>query len=132
MMRREFLSRIPPRCPGAVQPGPAKEVAMRRSIRFLASALLGLALAHPLQADEDPRTAPVFNARHALGDMLTTAKTQGKAVVFQLQGGVTYTGKIKDVGPAAVVVTELRGKEFFDAWIPFSAIVAMEERVRLR
>jgi len=100
---------------------------------WLAAAMLSLALPGSAGAqDDDARTAPVFDVQHTVADVLTTAKTRGKALVLVLEGGVSYTGKVKDVGDHAVILTELRGKEFFDAWIPFGAIVAMEERVRLR
>ena len=105
---------------------------MHRIFGLVAPTLLGLALAQPLHAQDDPRVAPVFNAAHALPDILNAARAKDKALVFQLAGGVSYAGKIKDVSASAVIVTELRGKEFFDAWIPFASIVAMEERVRLR
>jgi hypothetical protein len=105
---------------------------MHRIGKLIAVTLLGVVLAQPLHAQEDPRVAPVFKAAHALADILNVARSQGKALVFQLHGGVSYAGRIKDVSASAVIVTELRGKEFFDAWIPLDSIVAMEERVRLR
>jgi hypothetical protein len=85
-----------------------------------------------LAAEEDPRAKPVFDATHSVADILTAAKTQGKALIVVLQGGTKYTGKIKSVGPHAVILTGLQGREFFDAFIPLGSILAMEERVRLR
>lgn len=105
---------------------------MHRISMFVAPVLLGLVLTQPLHAQEDPRVAPVFKAAHSLADILNVARSQGKALVFQLAGGITYAGRIKEVSASAVIVTELRGKEFFDAWIPLESVVAMEERVRLR
>jgi hypothetical protein len=105
---------------------------MHRICKYIAAMLLGAVLAQPLHAQEDSRVAPVFRAAHAIADILNVARSQGKALVFQLHGGVSYAGRIKDVSASAVIVTELRGKEFFDAWIPFESIIAMEERVRLR
>ena len=83
-------------------------------------------------AQDDPRTKPVFKANHSLTDVLTAAQTQGKALILALKGGMKYTGKVKAVGAHAVVLTGLRGREFFDAFIPLDSIVAMEERVRMR
>ena len=79
-----------------------------------------------------PRAAPLFDAQHTAADILAAAKAKDKALVLVLDGGASYAGKVKEVGDYAVILTELRGKEFFDAWIPLDAIVAMEERVRLR
>lgn len=105
---------------------------MHRICKLIASMSLGLALVQPLHAQEDPRVAPVFKSAHSLADILNVARSQGKALVFQLRNGISYTGKIKDVSASAVIVTGLQGKEFFDAWIPLESIEAMEERVRLR
>ena len=100
---------------------------------WLAAALLAAALPGTASAqDPDPRAAPLFNAQHTAADVLAAAKAKGKALVLVLDGGASYAGKVKDVGDYAVILTELRGKEFFDAWIPLDAIVAMEERMRLR
>ena len=85
-----------------------------------------------LLAQEDPRATPLFNAQQPLSAILNTAKAKGKVLVLAVSGGASYAGKIKDVGSVGVIVTELRGKEFFDAWVRLDAIVAMEERVRIR
>ncbi|MCP5153410.1 MAG: hypothetical protein H6983_04525 [Ectothiorhodospiraceae bacterium] len=81
---------------------------------------------------EDPRAVPVFDADHPVTAILEAARAKGKALILQLGGGLSYTGKVKAVSAHAVVLTELAGKEFFDAWIPLASIVAIEERVRLR
>ena len=99
-----------------------------RATAFLLAALA----ASPVPAEDDPRAVPLFNAGYPVGQVLETFKARGKAVVLVLQGGTTYSGKVKAVGTAAVVLTGLRGKEFYDAWIPLASIVAMEERVRMR
>jgi hypothetical protein len=86
----------------------------------------------PVHGQDDPRTAPVFDARFGVADVLKIAKENDKALTIVLRGGGTYTGKVKSVGAHAVVLTGLRGKEFFDAYVRMDAIAAMEERVRLR
>ncbi len=105
---------------------------MKASTGLLAAAVVALTTAQPSAAQEDARIVPVFNARHEVSDVLVSALNKDKALVVVLHSGTSYSGKIKDVGDHAVILTELRGKEFYDAWIPFSAIVALEERVRLR
>ena len=104
-----------------------------------ATRITGLALATalalagaPALAQDDPRAVPLFNARHGLADILAVAMTRKKALVVVLSNGSTYVGRIKAVGDHAVVVTEIQGKEFFDAYIPLDDIVALEERVRMR
>ena len=85
-----------------------------------------------LLAQQDARSTPLFSAQHPLAAMLNAAKAKGKVLVWAVSGGASYAGKIKDVGSVGVIVTELRGKEFFDAWVRLDAIIAMEERVRVR
>ena len=97
----------------------------------LAAGLAGSGMPQAL-AQDDPRTRPVFNTALGVGEVLEVAKEQGKALILVLENGARYTGKIKAIGTEAVVVTGLQGREFFDAYIPLSSIVAMEERVRLR
>ena len=105
---------------------------MSRTSRFLAPIVLGLAFSQTALADQDPRTLPVFDASWKVIDVLLAAKTQKKGLTFVLSNGQTYTGTVKAVGDHAVIVTNLRGKEFFDAYILLDRIVALEERVRLR
>ena len=93
---------------------------------------MALALSGQALAEDDARAVPLFDARFAISDILAMAKEKGKSLAVVLNGGVTYTGKVKAVGTHAVILTELGGKEFFDAFIPLESIVALEERVRLR
>ncbi len=105
---------------------------MNRSARRWALAGTFLVAFGSAHAQDDPRTAPVFNERLGVADVLAVAKEKGKALTIVLRGGGSYAGKIKSVGSHAVVLTELRGKEYYDAYVLLDAIVAMEERVRLR
>ena len=98
---------------------------------MLAVALTGFAAPHAL-AEDDPRAKPVFDAAKGVSEILNAAKVQGKALILVLNDGTKYTGKIKSVGPNAVILTGLQGREFFDAYITLESIAAMEERVRLR
>ena len=106
---------------------------MTRNFHVSALALVAaVAFAPSTLAQDDPRATPLFNAQQPLSAMLNTAKANGKVLVLAVRGGASYAGKIKDVGTEGVIVTELRGKEFFEAWVRLDAIVAMEERVRMR
>ena len=57
---------------------------------------------------------------------------EGAQVELILSSGRSYIGKLKMVGDFVVVVSELSGKEFYDAVIEGSDIVAVEVRVRDR
>lgn len=105
---------------------------MKTTTGLLAAALLCTGLAGPAAAQGDARTTPLFAAQLDMGDVLQAFKRRKKALVLVVSDGTRYTGMVKDVGPSAVILTGLEGKEFFDAWIPLGAIVAMEERVRMR
>lgn len=54
-----------------------------------------------------------------------------KPVTVVLKGGAkSYTAHIADVGEDCVVLTELSGKEFFDAVVEIDEIAAIEVRAR--
>ena len=54
----------------------------------------------------------------------------GKPVEIVLEGGKSYKGKLGAVGEDTVLVTEISGKEFYDALIDLDAIAAVEVRAR--
>ena len=83
-------------------------------------------------SETDPRAIPLFSVSKSVSDLLRVAQAQKKFLYFQLSNGMQYVARVKDVGQDAVLLTELQGKEFFDAWVRLDAIVALEERVRLR
>ena len=56
----------------------------------------------------------------------------GGKVELALRSGRSYSGKLTMVGDGVVVVSELGGKEFYDAVIATSDVVAVEARVRDR
>ena len=54
----------------------------------------------------------------------------GKSVTLHLAGGATISGKLKLVGEHVVQVSEITGKDFYDAVIDVDAIQAVEFRAR--
>ena len=96
---------------------------------LIGAAALSLATAGAVLAQDDARTKPVFDAKFAVADILNAAKTNGKGLVVVLGDGVTYVGKVKQVGAHAVILTGLQGKELFDAYVPLRSIVALEEQM---
>ncbi|TDU32363.1 hypothetical protein DFR24_1757 [Panacagrimonas perspica] len=54
----------------------------------------------------------------------------GKKVTVVLQSGTELSGKIKDVGSNTLTLTELSGKEFFDAVVDLDDISAVQYRAR--
>ena len=77
---------------------------MRRPTILCAALLLASVLPVRSMAQDDARAVPVFNAQHALHDVLNAAKAKDKAIVVVLQGGASYAGKVKDVGTGAVIL----------------------------
>ena len=57
---------------------------------------------------------------------------QGKGVTVMLSSGQELSGRVKTVDEDGVVLTELRGKEFFDAAIDLDEVEAVVYRVRDR
>ena len=54
----------------------------------------------------------------------------GKSVTLKLSSGEELGGKVGKVGAEAVQITEISGKEFYDALIPLNNIVAVIVRAR--
>lgn len=54
----------------------------------------------------------------------------GKSVTLHLDGGTTISGKLKLVGDNVVQLSEVTGKDFYDAVIDVDAIQAFEYRAR--
>jgi hypothetical protein len=71
-----------------------------------------------------------FDATHSVRDNLKALQAAGKAVELVLNNGKSYGGKLASVGDNAVVVTEISGREFYDALIVIDEIAAVELRVR--
>ncbi len=70
------------------------------------------------------------NTHDSLTEVLT--KLIGNRVELVLRSDRSYSGKLTMVGDGVVTVSELSGKEFYDAVIALSDIVAVEVRVRDR
>lgn len=103
-----------------------------RSITFPSTLLALLLCAGVVHAADDPRTHPVFAADLPLSGVLRAAMAQGKGLYVVLESGKRYAGKVKAVSDDAVILTEIQGAEFFDAYIRMDRILALEERVRMR
>jgi hypothetical protein len=94
------------------------------------TAVLGLVLAlgtgAPARADEaKPGLAATGTMREAL-----TKLGDGRDVELVLTNGKSYRGKLGTVGPEAVLVTNLVGKEFYDVLIDLDEVAAIELRTR--
>ena len=64
----------------------------------------------------------------SLKDVIT--RLIGERVELALRSGRAYSGKLTMVGDGIVVLSELDGKEFYDAVIAMSDLVAVEVKVR--
>jgi hypothetical protein len=73
-----------------------------------------------------------LNASSSMADNLRSLLAAKKSVTVVLEGGQTYTAKIGPVSNDYVLLSELSGKEFFDALVDIDAIAAIEVRVRDR
>lgn len=64
-----------------------------------------------------------------LFDRLSRDPRVGRVSVH-LHGGRTVTGTIGPIGDEAVVIKALTGREFFDAWVRFDAVMSVEVQTR--
>ena len=71
-----------------------------------------------------------LSAQFSTGDILRMAAANALKVNVNLKSGAQYSAKVKEVGAAAVVLTQPTGKEFYDVYMPFEAIAAIELKVR--
>jgi hypothetical protein len=96
--------------------------------RLVGTVFLGIfCLTFPLVsiADEQPLTV---QGNLPMRDNLKTKV--GSKVSLQLVGGQELSGKVVEVGENAVHLSELSGKEFYDAVIRLDQISALVVRVR--
>jgi len=63
-------------------------------------------------------------------DTLEQAKEAGLEVSLHLRNGMTFSGKVDQVAKHQVVLSELAGKEFYDALILIEDISVIEARLR--
>jgi len=106
-----------------------------RTVLMLRVAVIGLVLftapiaAHSQPAGDAPTT---LSAAASLRDTLESLRAAGKPVELVLKNGKSYAGKLAAVGEHAVIVSEIRGKEFYDAYIVLEDVSAVEVRMRDR
>ncbi|MCB0352678.1 MAG: hypothetical protein KDD64_04110 [Bdellovibrionales bacterium] len=74
--------------------------------------------------------APALEVTDAQPVKANLEKLVGKPVTLKLSSGEELGGIVKKVGPEAVQISELTGREFFDAVIPLEKIVALIVRTR--
>lgn len=92
--------------------------------RVLFSTVL-LASVTPAQADETKVSVASANAvQEALQSL------SGKSVSLKPKSGEELSGKLAEVGPSAVRVSELKGMEFFDAVVKTEEIAAVVYRAK--
>lgn len=102
----------------------SKSVPRKRS-RWFCVGLLLLCLPSPMFAEEQTLTTQGAQPLHD-----TLKAKVGTRVSLQLVGGQEVNGKIVAVGEQAVHLSELTGKEFYDALIRLDHISALVLRVR--
>ena len=93
----------------------------------VAAALLAatcLTIAAPAAADD-----PTWSKAGTLRDALLKIG-EGRPIELVLTNGKVYKGKLGAVGSETVLVSEIAGKEFYDALIELDDVSAIELRVR--
>src|SRR6188508_1649427 len=88
----------------------------------LSAILVGTASAVRAQGGE----AAVLNASQSMGDNLRHLAEAKKTVELLLRNGKSYKGKLGAVGDHSVVVTQIAGRDFFDALVLIDEVVAVE------
>lgn len=94
-------------------------------VRWLGSGVLWVVLTGSTATAQSP-----LDAAGSLRDNLKAIHEGGKGVVVVLKNGDKYTARVGAVGERAVVLTEPHGKEFFDVYVPYDEIAALEARAR--
>lgn len=97
------------------------------SVGFLAVALSAPVALH---AEEAAAPAVLLDPGQGVKDNLERLASAKRGVEVTLHGGKAYRGRIGGVGDQAVLLTEIEGREFYDAWIALDEIAAIEVRVR--
>jgi len=94
-----------------------------KTISFAFVALLFLS--GPVLADDVKLDVSGANAIHS-----TLQATAGKSVTLKLNSGQEISGKVAEVGPNAVHISEIKGQEFFDAVVRLDDVSAVIVRVK--
>lgn len=105
-------------------------MSLRSAFAPIAIATL-LAFSAPMALGQSPESG-LLNAAAPIGDNLRRLQQSGKPVELVLENGKSYKGKLGTVGDHAVVVTQIEGREFFDALVLIEEIAAIEVRARDR
>lgn len=71
-----------------------------------------------------------LNAALDVRNILEQAKAEKIRIEITLRGGKGLAGLVGELGDHNVVLTQLAGKEFYDAFVRLDEIVAVEARVR--
>ncbi len=91
---------------------------------WLAVAGLGLALTGVARADDALAIKPDDTVKSVLG------RSVGQTVALRVGAGDELRGKVTKVGDHVVHVSELSGREFFDAIVPLDSITAVIVKAR--
>lgn len=62
--------------------------------------------------------------------VLAVAKAEKARVELTLRSGAQVTGRVAEIGSHAVVISELTGREYYDAMVFTSEIAAIAAQVR--
>jgi hypothetical protein len=106
-------------------------MARGRTVAIACAAALALQLAGAAgaRAEEGAKGSSPLGTAGSVGDALARLGA-GTSVELVLANGKSYRGRLASVGGETVLLTELAGKEFFDALIRLDAIAAVEVRAR--
>jgi hypothetical protein len=73
-----------------------------------------------------------FQASHDLRATLELARVESVKIELHLRSGKSFVGSVGGLGDHHVVLTQLTGREFYDALVRIEDISAIEARVRNR
>jgi hypothetical protein len=110
-----------------IERGFVRRVAIAAALAGLVGGAVGIGTPVAAQTGEAPAA---LDPTHTLHDNLARIAAAKQGVELTLRGGKSYRGRVGKVGDHAVLLTELEGKEFYDAWIALDEIAAVELRVR--
>lgn len=102
----------------------------RKCIPFFCLITLLLTVSNPAFADDDKSTEKGIQVQGTNFMLVTLQNLTGKKVTLHLTGGEELTGTLHTVGQSAVHLTELQGKEFFDALVKIDQIAAIIVRAK--
>jgi uncharacterized protein (DUF608 family) len=98
-------------------------------LAFTLLSLLAIGARSPVRA-QSGGDAAVLNASQSMGDNLRHLAEAKKTVELVLRNGKSYKGKLGAVGDHSVVVTQIAGRDFFDALVLIDEVVAVEVQAR--